>query len=174
MNTPLNTSQRARRLEAIAVALGIVVVTAGAGGVSLIARATATAASAAGLSAQATAAGASPAAATHTGSTPVAPAEPSPALNPQPVPADVMAHTCAACHGTHGQLGDEYFKPLAGMPVEQFVRTMIDFREGRRPSTLMGHVARGFTNADIEAMAQWFAAQPPAPLAARADKGAAS
>lgn len=88
-------------------------------------------------------------------------AAPSPALNPNPVPASVMAHTCAACHGTNGQLGDEAFKPLAGMPVEQFVRTMIDFREGRRPSTLMGHVARGFTNADLQAMAEFFAAIAP-------------
>lgn len=90
-----------------------------------------------------------------------APAVPGPTTNPNPVPAAVMAHSCAACHGTHGQLGDEFFKPLAGMPVQQFVRTMTDFRENRRPATLMGHVARGFTDADLQAMAEFFAAQPP-------------
>ncbi|MDM7456679.1 MAG: cytochrome c class I [Tepidimonas sp.] len=72
---------------------------------------------------------------------------------------DVMAHSCAACHGTYGQLGDEAFMPLAGMPIEQFVRTMRDFREGKRPSTLMGHVARGFNDAELLAMAEFFAAQ---------------
>lgn len=77
------------------------------------------------------------------------------------VPASTMAHSCAACHGTHGQLGDEFFMPLAGMPVAQFVRTMTDFREGKRPATLMGHVARGFTDADIQAMGEFFTAQPP-------------
>jgi cytochrome subunit of sulfide dehydrogenase len=86
---------------------------------------------------------------------------PGPRTNPNPVPASVMAHSCAACHGTHGQLGDEYFKPLAGMPVAQFVRTMTDFREGKRPSTLMGHVAKGFTDADLQGMGEFFAAQPP-------------
>jgi sulfide dehydrogenase cytochrome subunit len=90
-----------------------------------------------------------------------APAVPDPTTNPNPVPASVSAHSCAACHGTNGQLGDEYFKPLAGMPVAQFVRTMTDFREGRRASTLMGHVARGFTDADLQGMAAFFAAQPP-------------
>jgi len=90
-----------------------------------------------------------------------APAAPSPATNPNPVPATTMAHSCAACHGTNGQLGDEFFKPLAGMPVPQFVRTMADFREGRRPATLMGHVARGFTDADFQAMGEFFAAQQP-------------
>lgn len=92
---------------------------------------------------------------------PATPALPTPTSNPNPAPAATMAHSCAACHGTHGQLGDEFFKPLAGMPVQQFVRTMTDFRENRRPATLMGHVARGFTDADLQAMAEFFAAQPP-------------
>ena len=166
MTSANRNHQRRRYIDAVAWIIGGLTLALGAGGVSLIAHTTARAAANAGSApVTATAVG---------GAVSAAAREPSPALNPQPVPADVMAHTCAACHGTNGQLGDEYFKPLAGMPVEQFVRTMIDFREGRRPATLMGHVARGFTDADIEAMAQWFAKQPPAPLAARADKGAAS
>ena len=73
---------------------------------------------------------------------------------------EAMAHTCAACHGTLGRLADESFMPLAGMPKRQFVTTMIDFREGRRPSTLMGHVAQGFSDAEIQAMAEFFATVP--------------
>lgn len=84
-----------------------------------------------------------------------------PTTNPTPVPASTMAHSCAACHGTHGQLGDEAFMPLAGMPVAQFVRTMRDFRDNKRPATLMGHVARGFTDADLQGMGAFFAAQKP-------------
>jgi len=73
----------------------------------------------------------------------------------------VMAHTCAACHGTLGRLSDESFMPLAGMPERQFVATMVDFREGHRPATLMGHVAQGFNDTEIKAMARFFAAVPP-------------
>ncbi|TSE25779.1 c-type cytochrome [Tepidimonas aquatica] len=100
-------------------------------------------------------------------SAPTAPAAAAAAPSPlnvasdEPLRGDVMAHSCAACHGTYGQLGDEAFMPLAGMPVEQFVRTMKDFRDGKRPSTLMGHVARGFTDAQLLAMAEFFAAQKP-------------
>lgn len=79
--------------------------------------------------------------------------------NTAPVPASTMAHSCAACHGTNGQLGDESFAPLAGMPSSQFVKTMIDFREGRRPATLMGHVAQGFSDEDLKGMGAFFAAQ---------------
>jgi sulfide dehydrogenase cytochrome subunit len=86
---------------------------------------------------------------------------PAPAAVTAPVLASTMAHSCAACHGTNGQLGDESFAPLAGMPAGQFVKTMTDFREGRRPATLMGHVAQGFSDKDFEAMADFFAAHPP-------------
>lgn len=75
---------------------------------------------------------------------------------------DMLAHTCAACHGTLGQLGDESFMPLAGMPASQFVNTMLDFRSGKRPATLMGYVARGFNDQELHAMAAFFAAQPAA------------
>jgi sulfide dehydrogenase cytochrome subunit len=111
-------------------------------------------------------------AATATNSLPAsAPAAATAATAAEAVPAETMAHSCAACHGTNGQLGDEYFKPLAGMPAEQFVATMIDFREGRRPATLMGHVARGFSDADLHAMAAFFAAQRPLAHAGDAPKG---
>lgn len=88
-------------------------------------------------------------------------AMPSQAPSASALAGEMAAHTCAACHGTQGRLGDEFFMPLAGMPVEQFVSTMIDFREGKRPSTLMGHVARGFTDEQLRAMGQYFAAVPP-------------
>lgn len=78
-----------------------------------------------------------------------------------PVAGEVMAHSCAACHGTEGRLGDEFFMPLAGMPESQFVRTMQDFRQDKRPSTLMGHVAKGFSDAELKAMAVYFAAVQP-------------
>lgn len=74
---------------------------------------------------------------------------------------EMLAHTCAACHGTQGRLGDEFFMPLAGMPVDQFVNTMVAFREGKRPSTLMGHVARGFSDAELRAMGVYFAGVAP-------------
>ena len=90
--------------------------------------------------------------------------------NKKPVMASIMAHSCAACHGTNGQLGDEFFVPLAGMPVNQFVKTMKDFKEGRRPATLMGHVANGFTDADLKQMAEFFAAVPPLKTTIKGDK----
>lgn len=70
---------------------------------------------------------------------------------------EAMAATCAACHGTHGKLGTVEYMPLAGMAETEFVRAMQDFRSGKRLSTLMGHVANGFDDNEIRAMAKYFA-----------------
>lgn len=71
--------------------------------------------------------------------------------------AAAMADTCAGCHGTRGRLGTVEFVPLAGLPEQEFLKAMRDFRSGRRTATLMGHVARGFSDDELEAMAKYFA-----------------
>jgi len=68
-----------------------------------------------------------------------------------------LAHPCAGCHGTNGMIHDEAFMPLAGMSEETFIKTMMDFRNDKRQSTLMGHVAKGYSEEDIKQMAAFFA-----------------
>lgn len=72
----------------------------------------------------------------------------------------MAAQTCAGCHGTKGYIEDSAFVPLAGMPREQFITAMESFADGSRPSTLMGPLARAFTDEEIAAMADYFEAQP--------------
>lgn len=74
----------------------------------------------------------------------------------------MAAQTCAGCHGTKGYIEDSAYVPLAGMPREQFITAMESFADGSRPSTLMGPLARAFTDEEIAAMADYFAAQPKA------------
>ena len=74
---------------------------------------------------------------------------------------EMMGNTCAGCHGTHGRLQGEAFRPLAGMAPATFTRAMEDFRSGTRPATLMGHVAKGYTDEEIKAMAEFFAKVQP-------------
>lgn len=85
--------------------------------------------------------------------------------SPVPERGLMAAQTCAGCHGTQGHVGDSAFVPLAGMPTERFIEAMRSFADGSRPSTLMGPLARAFTEQEIEWMADYFAAQPaPSPL----------
>ena len=39
---------------------------------------------------------------------------------------EALAHTCAACHGTYGELKGEHFVPLAGMDEGEFITSMKD------------------------------------------------
>ena len=69
-----------------------------------------------------------------------------------------VAATCAACHGTDGHSRGA-IPSLAGRDRTELVRAMHDFRDGRRPSTIMQQIAKGYTEADIEAAAAYLAAQ---------------
>lgn len=70
---------------------------------------------------------------------------------------EALAHTCAACHGTYGRLEDDHFVPLAGMKPEQFIDSMKAFKDLKRPSSIMSHIAEGYSNQDIERMSEFFA-----------------
>jgi cytochrome c553 len=72
-----------------------------------------------------------------------------------------LAATCANCHGTNGvsQGGTE---SLAGAGRDDMIRMMKEYKAGTRPGTIMPQLAKGYTDAQIELVAGWFAAQKPA------------
>ena len=71
-----------------------------------------------------------------------------------------LASACAICHGTQGKPApDAPLIPLAGLPQDHIATQMRAFRDGRRPATVMHQIAKGYTDAQIDAMAAWFAAQ---------------
>jgi sulfide dehydrogenase cytochrome subunit len=72
-----------------------------------------------------------------------------------------LAATCANCHGTQGKAVDGSAVPgLAGMPREYFVAQMQAFKAGSRPATIMHQLAKGYSDAQIQQLAAYFAAQP--------------
>lgn len=68
------------------------------------------------------------------------------------------AASCANCHGTNGvaQTGSE---SLAGLKREDIVTKMLDFKNGRKPATVMHQLAKGYSDEQINAIAGYFAAQ---------------
>ena len=71
-----------------------------------------------------------------------------------------LAAACAICHGTQGKPAPNApLIPLAGLPRDHIATQMRAFRDGRRPATVMHQIAKGYTDAQIDAMAAWFAAQ---------------
>jgi len=72
--------------------------------------------------------------------------------------AGYLAANCANCHGTQGR-SQSSLASLAGMPAAALGQSMRDFRDGKRPATLMHQLAKGYTDEQIDAMAAYFAAQ---------------
>jgi cytochrome c553 len=70
-----------------------------------------------------------------------------------------LAAPCAICHGTDGRAVTKDVIPLAGLPREHVASQMRAFRDGKRAATVMHQIAKGYTDAQIDAMAAWFAAQ---------------
>ncbi len=71
-----------------------------------------------------------------------------------------LAANCAGCHGTEGRAPADSLVPgLAGMPSAYFITQMKAFQSGARQGTLMPQLARGFTDAQILQLAQYFSGQ---------------
>ena len=72
-----------------------------------------------------------------------------------------LAAPCAICHGTEGRPAakDSPLIPLAGLPQDHIATQMRAFRDGKRPATVMHQISKGYTDAQIDAIAAWFAAQ---------------
>ena len=75
-----------------------------------------------------------------------------------PSPA-MLSHACAGCHGTNGGSAGLTMPSLASQSKTAIVDAMKKFKSGERPSTVMGRLAKGYTDAEFDAMADFFSKQ---------------
>jgi cytochrome c553 len=74
--------------------------------------------------------------------------------------ASALAATCANCHGTQGRGAEGSAVPaIAGMPAAYIAEQMRAFRSGARQATVMHQLAKGYSDAQIDQIAAYFAAQ---------------
>lgn len=69
------------------------------------------------------------------------------------------ASSCTGCHAAK-QIPNSVIPRIAGRKAEDIVQFMREYRSGAWPSTVMGRIAKGFDDAQIDAIAAWFAKQP--------------
>jgi len=74
-------------------------------------------------------------------------------------PAPLAAQGCLGCHGP-GAAGQPPIPGIAGRPAAETDAAMQAFRANQRPGTIMGRIARGYTDAEIAAVSAYFAQQP--------------
>jgi len=83
------------------------------------------------------------------------------------------AATCEACHGANGNSTQPQFPVLAGQTSRYLYLELRDFQEKRRVDPVMSPMAEGLTREEMRALADWFAAQKPAPVPFKVDTGKA-
>ena len=82
------------------------------------------------------------------------------AQSPEALNLRSMAASCAQCHGTDGRAAPgSTVPPIAGMQRDYLVAQLKAFKAGTRPATIMNQLAKGFSDAQLEQLAGYFAAQ---------------
>jgi cytochrome subunit of sulfide dehydrogenase len=67
-----------------------------------------------------------------------------------------LAHACAACHGPDGR-SQGAIPSIDHLPAEDFIAALKAFRTDARKGTVMNLIAKGVDDAEISAMAAYFA-----------------
>jgi sulfide dehydrogenase cytochrome subunit len=67
-----------------------------------------------------------------------------------------MVQTCYVCHGPQGRSAEAVPALMRGQK-EFVVRQMVEFKTDRRPGTIMNRVAKGYSDEQIAAIAEYLA-----------------
>ncbi len=67
----------------------------------------------------------------------------------------LLAASCSSCHSARADL-DTGIVRLSELTVAELRATLVEFRTDRRAGTLMNRIAKGYTEAEIEAIASYF------------------
>lgn len=81
-------------------------------------------------------------------------------VSAQPTEARLWAASCASCHGTNGQSAGPV-PALAGRSKSELLSLLMAFKERRREgATIMHQYAAGYTDTQLERIAEHFSRQP--------------
>ena len=72
--------------------------------------------------------------------------------------AAMLSITCAGCHGFDGK-SQGTIPSIAGKPADYLLNAMKEFREDKRPSTVMNRHAKGYSDEELKLIADYFASK---------------
>ena len=85
---------------------------------------------------------------------PATPAAVAPAPPPSPAAVRNMISNCYSCHGTDGRSPGS-IPSLTGKNAEQALLQLKEFKSGQLAATVMTRHAKGYTDAELEALANY-------------------
>jgi cytochrome subunit of sulfide dehydrogenase len=69
-----------------------------------------------------------------------------------------LGQPCAGCHGTNGHSAGDSMPSIAGLSNRYLLKAMLDFKRDLRPSTIMGRIARGYSDQELATLSAYFGA----------------
>jgi len=76
------------------------------------------------------------------------------AVNAASLAAPSGAASCTGCHAENAKI-ETRVPRIAGRPAAEIFAAMEAFRSGQKPATVMDRIAKGFSDAEIHAIAEW-------------------
>jgi sulfide dehydrogenase cytochrome subunit len=72
----------------------------------------------------------------------------------------MLANTCAGCHGTDGASAGDIMPIIGGLEKEYLYTVLSEYKSGERDSTIMGRIAKGYSDNELKAIASFMADKP--------------
>lgn len=74
--------------------------------------------------------------------------------------AEMLVQSCFACHGPKGASAAPPLPIIGGQSISYMSSALMAFKEGKRPATIMTRLMKAYSETEINAIAQYLAAQP--------------
>ena len=91
------------------------------------------------------------------------------AASAQAGPTEDLARTCNACHGVNGVSVGPSMPSIGGLPEAYLKNLMLQWKSDERYSATMGRHFKGYTDAELSALATYFSKLPWVPVVQGAD-----
>lgn len=75
--------------------------------------------------------------------------------------AEMAATTCFICHGAEGKFTNGSMPPLAGYPEQFMAMRLKAYKNGELKGTIMQRHMKGYSDAEIDALAKYFGSLKP-------------
>lgn len=71
----------------------------------------------------------------------------------------IAEQNCQACHGLDGNSDNAMYPRLAGQHADYMVHSLKQYQSGARSNAIMAPMAAGLSEADMKAVAAWYASR---------------
>lgn len=73
--------------------------------------------------------------------------------------ASLLTQPCFSCHGTNGNSTGTPIPSLAGQTEAALSASLLAFKKGERPATLMTRIAKAYSDEDLQLIANYLATE---------------